>query len=201
MSTLSLFENCMARFDAANAEDPNTELSNGVALTKELLYAQRMSEMLLRFAPDADEVVQLACRAQHIQRWKIPRSDFAMTREGYQAWRTSLYRFHAETAAQLMREVGYDELVIERVQQMIGKRGIKINPETQMVEDVASLVFIEHYMADFAAQKQDYDEEKWLTIIRKTWKKMSTSGRAFALSGKLNLPAALVPLILKAVQD
>lgn len=194
------FERAIALFDAANSEDPNQEEAGGRVWPKELLYATRMTEMLERFAPDASEAVRLACRAQHIQRWKSPRRDYPMTPEGYQAWRTGLYKFHAETTATLMAEAGYDAEMIERVKKIVGKRGLKVNPETQMMEDVVDLVFIEHYMLGFAGQKPDYSEEKWLDIIRKTWKKMSDAGHAFAVSGKIKLPEPLVPLILKAVQ-
>lgn len=204
MTTISdpqRFERTLALFDAANAEDPNQETADGKAWPKELLYGQRMTEMLERFAPDASEAVRLACRAQHIQRWKIPRKEYAMTPEGYQSWRTTLYKFHAELAGKFMQEAGYDAEMIERVKKVVSKRGLKVNPETQMMEDVADLVFIEHYMLGFAAQKADYSEEKWLVIIRKTWKKMSDQAHAFAVSGKLKLPESLVPLILKAVQE
>ena len=194
------FERVIALFDAANGEDPNQEEAGGRVWPKELLYATRMTEMLERFAPDASEAVRLACRAQHIQRWKTPRSNYPMTPEGYQAWRTGLYKFHAETAGTLMAEAGYDAEMIERVKKVVGKRGLKVNAETQLMEDVVDLVFIEHYMLGFAGQKPDYSEEKWLDIIRKTWKKMSEAGHAFAVSGKIKLPEALVPLILKAVQ-
>jgi len=194
------FERAIKLFDGANSQDPNTETASGRAWPKELLYAERMSEMLARFAAEASEVVRLACRAQHIQRWKIPRKDYPMTPEGYQRWRTTLYKFHAETAGRLLQEAGYPEEMIARVKEVVGKRGLKVNPETQMMEDVVDLVFIEHYMLGFALQKADYSEEKWLDIIRKTWKKMSERGRAFALSGQLKLPEPLVPLILKAVQ-
>ena len=94
-----------------------------------------------KYAPEASETLKLAVRAQHIQRWKSPRTDFAMDRQGYLQWRTNLYQFHAETAGDLMRSVGYDEATIKRVQANIGKRGLKINPETQLTEDVAGLVF------------------------------------------------------------
>jgi hypothetical protein len=204
MTTLSdpqRFERTLALFDAANAEDPNQETADGKDWPKELLYGQRMTEMLERFAPDASEAVRLACRAQHIQRWKIPRKDYAMTPEGYQSWRTTLYKFHAELAGKLMQEAGYDAEMIERVKKVVAKRGLKVNPETQMMEDVADLVFIEYYMLGFASKNADYSEEKWLVIIRKTWKKMSDQAHAFALSGKLKLPESLVPLILKAVQE
>jgi len=195
MTDTDRFQRAIALFDAANAEDPNQDQGQ----PKELLYARRMTEMLDRFAPAAPEAVQLAVRAQHIQRWKVPRSGYPMTKEGYYAWRTGLYKFHAETAGELMKQAGYDEAMIERVKAAVGKRGIKVNPETQMLEDVTDLVFIEHYMLGFAGQHADYSEEKWLEIIRKTWKKMSDDAHAFALSGKLKLPEPLVPLITKAV--
>ncbi len=191
----------MSLFDASNAEDSRIEEAEGQKWPKELLYAKRMSDMLSRFKPDASETVQLACRAQHIQRWKIPRQDYPMTRPGYHQWRTTLYGFHTETAGKLMQQAGYDELMIEHVGKIIGKRGLKTNPETQMLEDVAGLVFLESYLADFADQKSDYSEEKWLDIIGKTWKKMSEQGHTFALSGQIKLPEVLLPLIQKAIQN
>lgn len=189
------FDATIAAFDAANAEDPN--LDEG--LPKELLYAQRMSAMLARFAPDAGEAVRLAVRAQHIQRWKTPRSSYPMNRQGYLQWRTGLYKFHAETAGRIMQEAGYDAAMIGRVQAAVGKKGIKVNAETQMLEDVADLVFLEYYLAGFIAQHPDYDEAKWIEIIRKTWQKMSRQARDFVLAGKVSLPATATPLILKAV--
>ena len=190
------FNRALALFDAANAEDPNLDEGQ----PKELLYGQRMSDMIARFAPDASEAVRLAVRAQHIQRWKVPRNRYPMNREGYHAWRSGLYTFHADTAGALMRQAGYDEAMIERVKKAVGKRGIKSNPETQLLEDVAGLVFIEHYLLAFARSKPDYDEDKWLEIIRKTWKKLSKTAQAYALSGKIRLPAPLVPLITKALR-
>ncbi|RMG35369.1 MAG: DUF4202 domain-containing protein, partial [Gammaproteobacteria bacterium] len=166
---------------------------------KEHLYAVRMSDMLERFAPEADALMQIAVRAQHIQRWKSPRSDYPMDRKGYHLWRTNLYKFHADTVAELMRRVGYDEEAIERVRNAVGKKSLRTNPDTQLVEDIAGLVFIEHYMQDFADKHPEYDEAKWIDIIRKTWRKMSPRAHEFALSGKIRLPEPLVPLIQKAV--
>ncbi len=194
-SAADRFQRAIALFDAANAEDP--KLDDGQP--KELLYGQRMTEMIERFAPGSPEAAQLAVRAQHIQRWTVPRSNYPMDKAGYLQWRTGLYKFHAETAGRLMQEAGYDAATIERVQAAVGKRNIKTNPDTQMLEDVAGLVFIEHYMLAFAGQHAEYSEEKWLDIVRKTWRKMSDNAHAFALSGKLKLPDPLVPLITKAV--
>jgi hypothetical protein len=193
------FTRAIALFDAANGEDPNRETDNGVAVAKELLYARRMSQMLERYAPDAAEAVKLAVRAQHIQRWKIPRADYPMTTAGYKQWRTTLYGFHADLAAGLLRDAGYNEDTVRRVSQAIGKRGMATNADTRLLEDVVGLVFIEYYMAAFAAQHTEYDEAKWINIIHKTWVKMTERARQFALSGKIQLPEHLVPLIRKAI--
>ena len=195
------YQATVAAFDRANAEDPNKEVFQGNEFPRELLYAQRMSEMQERFAPEASDAVRLAVRAQHIQRWKIPRSDFPLDRQGYLQWRTRLYGFHAETAGRIMRDTGHDEKMIERVKAIVSKKGLKINPETQLMEDVADLVFLEHYLTGFVAQHPEYDEEKWIKIIRKTWQKMSSRAHEFTLAGKIKLPEALVPLILKTVQE
>jgi hypothetical protein len=200
MTTDKRFDKAIALFDAANAEDPRMEKDPaGKEMPRELLYALRMTEMIGRFAPNASEAAKLAVRAQHIQRWKSPRSDYPMDRNGYLQWRTHLYKFHADTAGRLMKEAGYDDETIAKVQTAVGKKGLKINLDSQLLEDVADLVFIEHYMLAFAGQKPDYSEEKWLEIIRKTWKKMSDEAHQFVLSGKIRLPEPLVPLILKAV--
>ena len=198
--TQKIYQTAIAAFDRANAEDPNMEMVDGREYPKELLYAQRMTEMQERYAPEASEAVKLAVRAQHIQRWKIPRSDYPMDKPNYMLWRTTLYKFHAETDGELMRQAGYDDEMIARTKLIISKKNLKSDPETQLMEDIVDLVFIEHYMIGFAEQHPEYDEAKWIVIIKKTWNKMSSSAHEFALAGKINLPEALVPLILKAVQ-
>ena len=199
MSDQELFSRADALIDAANAEDPNQESADGKSWPKELQYSQRMSEMLQRYAPEADDAQKLAIRSQHIQRWKSPRSDYPEGRQGYLQWRTGLYKFHAETASALLAEAGYHDDVIDRVKQAVGKRALKVNKDTQLLEDVTDLVFIEHYMLAFAQKHPEYDEDKWLDIIRKTWKKMSDEAQQFALSGSIRLPESLLPLIQKAV--
>ncbi len=199
MSDQELFARAVALIDAANAEDPNQESADGKSWPKELLYSQRMSEMLQRYAPEADDAQKLAIRSQHIQRWKSQRSDYPEGRQGYLQWRTGLYKFHAETAGALLAEAGYHDDVIDRVKQAVGKRALKVNKDTQLLEDVTDLVFIEHYMLAFAQKHPEYDEDKWLDIIRKTWKKMSERAQQFALGGGITLPEPLLPLIRKAV--
>jgi len=193
------FFKAVALIDAANCEDPNLDADTRKIWPKELLYSNRMTDMLQRFASDADDAVNLAIRAHHIKRWKLPRTDYPTGRQGYIKWRTDLYKFHADTIAKLLMEVGYDEEFIERVKQAVGKKALKNNPNTQLLEDVANLVFIEHYILDFVLKHPDYDEEKWLNIISKTWNKMSYKAQQFALSDNITIPETLIPLIKKAI--
>jgi len=199
ISDTQRFEKAIAGFDAVNAQDPNQVTVDGKEYPKELLYAQRMTDMQQRFAPDASEAVQLAARAQHIKRWAIPRSEYPMTLHGYKQWRTRLYKFHADLAAEILREIGYDEELIARVHSIVRKEALKLNPETQMMEDIVDLVFLEHYLEEFVDKYGSAGEAKMIDILRKTWKKMSSQGHEAALS-IIKLPEALVPVVLKAVQ-
>lgn len=186
--------------DNANSNDPNNVTDeNGAQWPKELLYSHRMTDMLNRFKSDADDVAQISMRAQHIMRWTSRRDAFPMNRQGYLQWRTQLYKFHANSAAEIMQQTGYDDESIERVKKAVGKRGIKVNPDTQLLEDVTDLVFLEHYMLAFAEKHPEYDEQKWIDIIKKTWNKMSSSAQQFTLDGHIKLPESLLPLIQKAI--
>ena len=196
---LSRFERAIARFDAANALDPNRESVAGIDRPKEFIYAERMTAMLARFAPEASEVVRLAARCQHIERWKIPRSEYAMDRIGYLQWRKRLNKFHGEVAGRILREIGYDEPTIARVARLLMKEGLKSDAEAQILEDVVDLVFLESYLADFVAKHGQYDEAKFIDILAKTAKKMSAQGRS-AVKSLIDLPAALVPVVRAALK-
>ena len=198
--TQQTFDEAVILMDKANTEDPNIDMDlDGKEWPKELLYSHRMADMIERYKPEADHVNQLAARGHHIQRWKSPRDAYPMDRKGYHQWRKDLYTFHASTTAELMAKAGFDEESLERVKRSIGKVGIKVNKDTQLLEDVAGLVFIEHYMQAFADKHPEYSEEKWIDIIRKTWNKMSDDAHSFSLSGDLKLPEPLIPLIQKSV--
>jgi len=194
----STFGKALALIDTANNQDPNQVTANGREWPKELLYSNRMSDMLMRYAPDADDAMKLAIRAQHIERWKSPRNAYPMDRIGYLKWRKDLYKIQANTAAKLLAQAGYGDDEIKRVKNAVSKKNIKGSPDTQLLEDVTDLVFIEHYMLEFVGKHPEYSEEKWIGIIQKTWHKMSERAHDFALSGKVELPESLVPLIKKA---
>jgi hypothetical protein len=195
----STYDKALALIDAANSEDPNQVSADGKDWPKELLYSERMTDMLGRYKADADDAMKLAIRAQHIQRWKSPRNAYPMDRIGYLKWRKDLYKIQADNAADLLLEAGYDAETISRLRDAVAKKNIKGNADTQLLEDVTDLVFIEHYLLDFVAKHPDYSDEKWIEIIQKTWHKMSANAHEFALSGAVRLPESLVPLIKKAV--
>lgn len=178
------FKHAIERIDAANSEDPNHEtLDDGTRISKEIVYTQRMTRRLERLEPDASEVLRLAVRAQHIRRWTIPRDSFPTGRKGYHQWRTTLYRFHADEAGRIMEDAGYDAPSVQRVQSLLRKERLKQDAEAQTLEDVACLVFLESYFAEFARK---HDDEKLRTIIRKTWRKMSERGQQAALKLELD---------------
>lgn len=194
------FNQAIAKFDALNKQDPNLEVVDGETYAKEYLYAMRMSEMLHRYMPEASEAVQLAVRCQHIQRWKIARSSYAMTKPAYFQWRNDLKKFHAETAKSVLSEVGYDEELITQVCTIVKKEGLKISADTQALEDVIVLVFLESYLEQFVAEHSDYELEKFVDILNKTLRKASNEARVAALN-MVKLPEALAPLVTPLIQS
>ena len=164
--------------DRLNSEDPNTELVDGIAQPRELVYSKRLSGWVLRLNPGASEALRIAARGQHVQRWTIPRSRYEMTRRGYLRWRETLKAFHAETIGRLMRDAGYAEAMIERVRAIMGKRLLPQDADTQTLEDALCLVFLETQFADLRGKTSD---DKMAEIVKKTWAKMSERGRAEAL--------------------
>lgn len=188
------FERAIDIIDKENSNDPNREVFQGKEYPKELLYAQRMTEWLKKLVPDPSEALQLAARAQHICRWTLPRRNYSMDRKGYLLWRTELKNFHAQKTKKILEECEYDEKMIRRVQSLILKQKMKVDPESQALEDVICLVFLENYFSKFANQ---HDQEKVISIIRKTWKKMSEMAREKAL--KLNLPVEAQQVIGEAL--
>jgi len=179
MATSGKLHKAFQLFDAANTEDPNTEMFEGQTYPKELLYARRMTEQLNAFAPDASEALQLTARSQHICRWEIARDSFDMNREGYLRWRQELKKFHAKKAASILEKVGYSQELIRKVKFLLEKKQLKKNEETQTLEDVICLVFLAYYFEAFAAK---HPEEKTIDILQKTWRKMSVKGHHAALS-------------------
>jgi len=180
-----------AAIDAANALDPNTIKVDGRPQPAELAYGRRMSETLSRLAPHASEHLRIAARGQHIERWTSPRASYPAGRVGYLKWRKDLQGFHARRIGEIMMAAGYDAGDVERVGALVRKERLKSDPDAQMIEDVACVVFLEHYLDDFM---QKTDQDKLAGILAKTWNKMSPFGHEHAL--ELALPAS-VPALLE----
>lgn len=180
--------------DAAHSADPKRAPDGRAA---ELVYADRVEAWVARLVPDAAPLLRLAARCQHLERWVIPRTDFAMDKVGYHAWRRSLYARQSERARTLLliADVPADEAAA--VATWVSKSGLKTNPGTQALEDAACLVFLENEIADFAAAHADYTEEKFVDILRKTWRKMSPAAQQAALA--LDLPAPIAALVRAAL--
>ncbi|AXT55923.1 DUF4202 domain-containing protein [Aquimarina sp. MMG015] len=193
MPTLKITE-AFSIIDASNANDPNKEIVQGISIAKELVYGQRMSQTLDNFTPEASEALQLAARAQHICRWEIPRNSYPMDRVGYLKWREELKKFHAKKASEILEKVGYNQEVIDRVSFLIQKKKLKKDEDTQILEDVICLVFLEFYYTDFYKK---HASEKVIDILQKTWRKMSEKGHQAAL--KISYSEKGLDLIKQAI--
>ncbi len=180
------FALALEKIDAANAADPKRIPYEGKEIPGEVLYGRRMSAWLERLYPEASPALRLAARAQHIRRWEVPRDQYPTGRTGYLRWRTALYAFHAEAAAEILSEIGYDPETTQRVRYLIQKKNLTRDAETQALEDVVCLVFLEFYFADFSER---HPAEKVIDIVRKTWRKMSEIARTAALTLPLQPPA------------
>jgi Domain of unknown function (DUF4202) len=183
--------------DLANSGDPRRVLVDGIEKAYEVVYSERLSERLAKMYPDASELLRIAARSQHIRRWDIPRTRYPDGRSGYNAWRNACQQYHAGLIAEILARHGYAAAEIEHVAKLIKKQQLKKDPESQALENVVDVVFVEHYIDDFLARHRDYDEDKVVDIIAKILRKMSAKGHAEVLA--LALRPKLRALIGKAM--
>ena len=180
--------------DAAHGADPVRTADGSPA---ELVYADRMERWVTVVAPGASPLMRLAARCQHLERWSVPRASYPLDKAGYHAWRRFLYTRQAERARALLLEGGVSPEEAADVATWVSKSGLKTNLGTQALEDAACLVFLENEISAFAAQHADYPREKFVDILRKTWRKMSP--RAQELARGLDLPPAIAALVAEAL--
>lgn len=173
------FSEAFRRFDAENGNDPNLIMVKGVAQPQELLYAERLTDWVLRLAPEASEHLLLAARSQHIRRWTVPRASYEMTRAGYLKWRADLKQFHAAQSAKILAEVGYEEETVQRVRDLNLKKLLGRDADSQILEDALCLVTLQYQLGDLVAKT---DPAKMIEILRKAWKKMSPAAHTHALA-------------------
>ena len=167
------FEKVIAAIDAANARDPNCTEVDGRPEPAELVYGRRMTATLACIAPNASEQLRIAARGQHIERWTSARKSYPEGRAGYLSWRNALKEFHARRLGEIMLSAGYGSDDIARVRSLVRKERLKFDREAQLLEDIACLVFLEHYLSEFSRKT---NQEKLAGILAKTWKKMSPLG-------------------------
>ena len=182
--------------DAAHAADPARTADGRPA---EMVYADRVEAWVVRLVPDASPLLRLAARCQHLERWSVPRATFPMDKPGYHAWRRNLYTRQAGRARDLLLTAGIMATEADEVAGWVAKSGLKTNPGTQALEDAAVLVFLENEIGAFAAQHADYPREKFVDILRKTWRKLSPPAQAAAR--QLDLPPAIAALVREALAD
>jgi hypothetical protein len=180
--------------DAAHSADPNRAPDGRPA---ELVYADRIESWVARVAAQPTQLLRLAARCQHLERWLVPRTSFPEGKAGYLSWRKSLYTKQAERARELMLAAGLSAGEAAEVATWVSKTGLKTNPGTQALEDAACLVFLENEISAFAAQHAEYPREKFVDIIRKTWRKMSPRAQELALA--LDLRGEIAALVRDAV--
>jgi tRNAThr (cytosine32-N3)-methyltransferase len=191
---MTAHDRARALIDAAHAADPRPGPDGRPA---ELGYADRMEAWVARLVPDAPSLLRLAARCQHLERWAVPRESFPPGKTAYLAWRRSLYVRQAERGRQLLLAAGVPAAEADELATWVSKTGLRTNPGTQALEDAAVLVFLEGEIAAFAARHADYPDEKFVDILRKTWRKLSP--RAQSLAAGLELPPAIAALVGRAL--
>jgi len=191
---MNAYQLARTTIDKAHSADPKRTPEGQPA---ELVYADRMEAWLLRLQPEAPELLRLGARAQHLERWSVPRDSFPLDKVGYHAWRKSLYVKQADRARELLLASGVSETEAQELHTWVSKTDLRANAGTQALEDAACLVFLETEIADFAGKHADYTEEKFIGILRRTWAKMSPAARTLALG--IPLEAPLRSLVEKAL--
>jgi hypothetical protein len=190
------FDAAISAIDRANAEDPNTVQVDGSERPKELIHAERMTFWVERLDPRADEAQLLAARAHHFRRWVMPRSSYPPGRAGYLRWRRDQKVRQASEVGELLAAEGYPDEIVGRVQHIIRKDGLGIDPAVQVHEDALCLVFLQEQLGPVAAELGD---AKALAVLRKTLGKMSS--RAVEEAMTLPLSAAGRALLHAATVD
>ena len=190
----NLFTQAMEAFDTANSKDPNFIEVNGFEKPYESIYANWLYEWIMKLNPNAKEELQLAAKCQHIKRWEIPRSKYPEGLKGYTKWKKELAEYHADEAGKILKQVGYDEVVVDRVRSINLKKNLKADSDVQTMEDALCLVTLQYQIEGFSLK---HDDEKMIGIIQKTWAKMSDRAKEEAL--KLSYSERVLSLIQRAV--
>lgn len=186
MSSDERLQAAEAKFQEVHRTDPR-----GLAAT----YHETLASWVDRLMPTASLELRVAARCQHLRRWAEPRANYPEGVVGYKRWRSEQARKHAAEAGAILKEVGFDDASIARVGELLTKRKLKSDADTQSLEDAICLTFLELELEPFAAKHAD---EKVVDILKKTWIKMSPTGQEAATKLARGLPLRLTELIARA---
>ena len=164
--------------DKVNDQDPRKLEIDGKETTHERVYSLRMLKTLLEFEPSAPDDLQIACYAQHIGRWQLPRDTYPLGRAGYNGWRRAQYEHQSSLASKTLKNIGATDELTASVKELVAKKDRTTNPLSQALEDVACLVFVKYYAESFF---EKHSKEKSISIVQKTWKKMSNKAQKHLL--------------------
>jgi len=187
------YEQARQSIDAAHSADPKRTAAGQPA---ELVYADRMEAWVGKLVPEPSRHLLLAARCQHLERFLTPRATFPEGKVGYLQWRKSLYQKQAARAHDLVIAAGLPETQADEIARWVSKTDLKKDAGSQALEDAAVLVFLENEIGAFAAQHADYPREKFVDILRKTWRKLSAPAQNLAC--QLNLSPDIAALIREA---
>jgi hypothetical protein len=176
--------------DDAHAADPERAGTRAA----EAVYADRIEGWIRRLVDAPGPALSLAARAQHLERWAIPRDQYPPGRGGYLRWRSAVHQRQGRRAQELLAASGCEAALAARVALLVAKASPRDDPEAQALEDAACLVFLESELEPF---QQEHERAKVVDVLQKTWRKMSPRARELALA--LALPAESRELVRAAL--
>lgn len=191
MITEDLYRKAIALIDAAHNEDPTLEEGQKA----ELLYSNRMLQVLAIVAPDASTELKLAAKVQHMQRWGLPRSTFSIDKKGYYQWRAAVMEHQLSVSTSLLTQAGISTESIDIIVDALRNKNDKTHQNASIIEDTACLVFIKWYLTEFIGQ---FENEKAKNILVRTAKKISAHG--LSLLPQLDLHPEVLD-VLRLLED
>jgi len=166
--------------DGANAGDPNEVGGEPLALAQGRLA----HTWVTRLDPSASDALLLAARAHHLRRWVVPRSTYPDGRPGYLKWRRDQKSRHGEELRVLLGVANVSAEVAERAAEIVQKLDLGSDAEVQIFEDAVSLTFLETQFLSTADKLGN--DDKMVTVVAKTLRKMSPAGHAAAATLSLD---------------
>ncbi|MDZ7824847.1 MAG: DUF4202 domain-containing protein [Gammaproteobacteria bacterium] len=170
-------ERALGMLHSAHEADPRCRQTPVGPRPLESVWCERVESWVRRLAPDAPAELRLAAAAQHLERWRWPRSGHPEGRAGYLRWRREVARAQAERARRICLDAGISGAVADRVAALVRKEDLASDDRTRVLEDAACLAFLELDLDDFADRHEEADVVR---ILVRTWRKMSDEGRAAA---------------------